>query len=69
MLDRWEVKQSKFTDVMLHGDRVLRDAGLRRLNPYEGPVAEWGRWRLVLNGKEYNPVFKSYDAWLKKFGE
>lgn len=68
LLDKGEVSQEKFTHVMLHGDRVLKEAGLRRLESYPGPFAEWKTWRLVLNGKEHKPVFKSYEAWLKKFG-
>jgi hypothetical protein len=67
LLDRGEVKQAKFTDVMLHGNKILQEAGLRRPEPYSGPMAEWREWRLVLNGKEYKPVFKSFEAWQKKF--
>jgi len=68
MLDSGEITQAKFTDVTLHGDRVLREVKLRRVEPYGGPFAEWKSWRLVIDGKEYKPVFKSYEAWLKKFG-
>jgi hypothetical protein len=68
MLDKGGIDQKKFTRVMLYGDRVLREASMKRPEPYSGPVAEWKNWRMVLNGKEYKPVFKSYEAWLKKFG-
>jgi hypothetical protein len=68
LLNKGEVRQDKFTRVILHGSRVLREAKLKRLEPYSGQVAEWKSWRLVLNGKEYKPVFKSYKAWRKKFG-
>jgi hypothetical protein len=67
LLDKGEVSQEKFTRVMLHGDQAIRQAGLRRSEPYEGPFAEWGKWRLVCNGREYEPVFKTYESWLKKF--
>lgn len=68
LLNKGEIDQAKFTRVTLHGNRVLQEAGLRRQDPYEGPIAEWKKWRMVVNGKEYRPVFKSYDAWKKKFG-
>ena len=67
LLDRGEVHQAKFTAAMIHGDRILRVAGLKRLDPYEGPFAEWGKWRLILNGKEYKPIFKTYEDWCKHF--
>lgn len=41
--------------------------GLRQLDPYEGPFAKWGKWRLILNGREYRPIFKTYKEWFKYF--
>jgi hypothetical protein len=68
LLNKGEVSQDKFTHVLLHGDQVLLNAKLKRAELYEGPFADWNKWRLVLNGKEYKPVFKTYKAWCKHFG-
>lgn len=29
--------------------------------------AEWGDWRLVWEGKEYPPKYKTYQAWLERY--
>lgn len=31
--------------------------------------AEWSRWRLILNGKEYRTPFKDIDDWARHFKE
>ena len=67
LLEKGEIHQAKYVAVLQHGDRVLREAGLRRPTPYDGPCAEWGRWRLVLEGKEYPPKFETFEAWQKYF--
>ena len=65
LLEKGEVTHKKFRDVHNHGDRVLKEAGLQRLEPYNGPTVEWSEWRLVLNGKEYPPIHKTQKDWEK----
>ena len=74
LLDKHEITQARFAAVIQHGDRVLAAAGLKRLTHAEreniitdsivvGDVAEWGQWRLVVNGVEYPPKFFTYEEW------
>lgn len=60
MLDSGEITQQKFDAVMRHGEVVLRRAGLKRKK-------EWADWRLVVNGKEYPPLYKSFEEWEAAF--
>ena len=69
LLDRHKITQQRFVAIVQHGERVLSLAGLEKPKPYNGPVAEWSRWRLVLNRKMYKPRFKSLEAWAKHFGQ
>jgi len=57
----------KFNAVMKHGRKVLREAKLKK-RTYKGECEEWGKWRMVLQGREYPPVFKTYEDWSKAFG-
>jgi len=65
--DKREITVEKYDAVMAHGKRVLAMAGIKKNRPYSGPMAEWQDWRLVLFGKEYPPLYKDYQAWLKAF--
>lgn len=31
-------------------------------------IAEWSKWRMIINGKPYPPKFKTYQAWLRGHG-
>lgn len=68
LLDKGEIHQAKYVQIIQHGNRVLRMAGLRKPEPYAGPCADWADWRLVLEGKEYPPKFPSFEAWRQAFG-
>jgi len=65
--DKKEITQNKYNAVMAHGRKVLRAAGLRKKPPYVGPIAEWKKWRLVLFGKEYPPIYKTMTEWRRAF--
>ena len=67
LLEKHQITQHKFTAIMLHGERILSEAGLVKPPPYDGPFAEWSVWRLVLNGKMYKPLHKSLADWEKHF--
>jgi hypothetical protein len=74
LLQRGEVHQAKYVAIMQHGDSVLFRAGLRkqtraerdeefRLAATRGEVAAWKDWRLVVDGVEYPPLYKSLEEW------
>lgn len=63
------INHQKYASIIQHGDAVLKQAGLKRPKPYEGPTAGWTQWRLVINGKEYAGKFKSMEDWLEKQGQ
>ena len=68
ILDKNEIEQEKYDAIMAHGRLVLKEANLVKPPPYMGPMARWEKWRLVLFGKEYPPVFANYEAWLAGHG-
>lgn len=78
MLDCRDVTYAKYAAIIQHGDRVLADAGLKRPTHREREdvlitavlghrMASWGSWRLILNGEEYPPKFKTPQQWEKAF--
>lgn len=62
-----EIKASKFVAVQQHGDSVLGMAGLRKPDSYSGPEADWEDWRLVIDGREYKGIYKSFEHWKRVF--
>lgn len=67
LLDKGEINQAKYAAVIQHGDAVLAAAGLVKPPQYDGPIAGWSRWRLVLNGKLYPPKYKTMQDWEQAF--
>lgn len=63
LLDSGKIHQAKYVAILQHKDRILSQAKLIMPLPYDGPIAEWSKWRLILNGKLYPPKFKSYEEW------
>lgn len=68
LLDQGKITWTKYKTVVQHGDEVLRRAGLKKPEPYQGPMVDWKDWRLVVDGKEYRPKFKSERSWNKEYG-
>lgn len=64
LLDQGKIPQSKYAAIIQHGDRVLAAARLRKPEPYSGPFADWGDWRLIVYGREYAGKFKSIEDWV-----
>lgn len=60
-LDEGIITPADYRDVVDHGERVLREARLDRRYPYEGPMADWSDWRLVVGDVEYPPLFASAE--------
>lgn len=67
LVNTGKVALSKLRAVTAHGDNIIREAGLKHLEDYSGPTADWADWRLVVNGKEYEPLYKSYEEWCNAF--
>lgn len=61
MLEQGRMPQYKYVAILLHGDDILRRAGLTR-QTYDGPFAPWKEWRMVVNGQKYKPLYKDEEA-------
>jgi len=78
LLRKGEIHHAKFTNILQHGDAILRAAGLSKDNRADrdesmkeailrGEVAKWEDWRMVLDGVEIPPKHESYEAWENYF--
>lgn len=68
------ITHAKYAAILQHGDRVLAQAGLRRLSRQErerelmeallrDEIAPWEEWRLVIGKKRYQPKYGSRKQW------
>lgn len=65
LVDSRKITHAKYQTVVHHGESVLTRAGLSTVKPvYNGPIAEWSDWRLVIGGDEYPPKFKTEQDWI-----
>ena len=67
LLDKRLIPQGKYVAVIQHGNRILLEAKLKK-EAYNGPFAEWEDWRMVINGREYPPLYKTPEEWEKVYG-
>lgn len=58
-----KVTQEKFDAVMAYGEGIIKAAGLKPKRIYKGQIAPWSKWRLVLDGKRYPPIYRSLRHW------
>lgn len=71
LLDKGEIHHAKYVAIIQHRDRVLAEAGLSRSAKTDNQlqkVAEWSKWRLLLFGKKYKPLYRSFDEWRQAHG-
>lgn len=59
LLKNGKLKSSDVTRIINHGKAVLKKAGIRakRKDPNANSIPH-SAWRLVLNGREYSPIFE-----------
>lgn len=65
MVDQGVMSEEKYYDIERHGINLLNSNGLpSRARRPKGPIAEWNKFRMVFEGKEYGPSSKNYSEWL-----
>lgn len=63
LLNAGKIHHAKYTSIIQHGDSILAKSKLTKPIPYSGPFADWKDWRLVVNGNEYPPLYKTFEEW------
>ncbi len=65
LLDKGEISQQKYDDILDRGYVILEAAELVK----EAPVSacDWSDWHLVIDGKNYGQKFHSFEEWEKHF--
>lgn len=64
-----KISLGKYSDIIAHGEKVLETIANRK-NPFilnDQGYAEWEKWRLILEGKEYHSQFKNFDSWKQHY--
>lgn len=68
LLDEGKISADRYQDILHHGRMLLKGAGLTEQHSLRHDpgcrIANWKRWRMVIDGKKYGPSTKSYDEWL-----
>ena len=67
-LSRGEITEEFFNRVHAHGDKILADADIAKPElPID--VVEWSDWRLIFDGNEYAPLWKSREDWFAHYNK
>jgi hypothetical protein len=74
LYEKGEISLRGYLSVLTHGKEILEKNNLllewerSKRNVNEISVPPWDRWRLVFEGNEYPPKYKSQKIWLEHFG-
>ncbi len=66
MVRKGEMKPEKQRHILERGLQILKAAGIQKTGP-ENSIADWADWRLVFNGVEYPPIYKTFNEWMAKY--
>ena len=72
MVNAGEMAEEKFVDILAHGLSIRTQIPQETKNPFivnDGISAEWGEWRLILDGKEYKSKFQDRNEWLQFYSK
>ena len=68
-LERGEVTEQKYGYIMNRGRKILKAANLKQWTGGDvGEFANWGSWRLVIDGEEFKSKFKDIGEWRAYYG-
>lgn len=65
LLESGKINHGTYRAIIQHGNAVLGVNGceLPVEMPYQGPMPDWGDWRLVIGNKKYPGLFQSQKDW------
>lgn len=61
-LAKKEISYELYCEILSHGNKILQDNNLERPE-YPDHMADWSDWRLVIDGKHYEPLWKNFAEW------
>lgn len=64
LLERGKIHHAKYVAIIQHGDALLKRHKLKRIR-YEGPMADWDDWVLIIDGVEYPSLYRSEEHYNK----
>lgn len=68
LVSKKTMTEKKMMDILDHGEAVLRKAGYKKFRPSPPEkCADWDKWRLLLDGKEYYSPYKNLGEWAKSY--
>jgi hypothetical protein len=62
LLQADKITTAKYWHIILHGDKLLKDAGLIKPEPTTVNAA-WNKWKIIIDGREFPTKWKSFDHW------
>lgn len=67
LVQSYKISPEKAKKIVEHGMNVLSKADKNKLYPKVDltsiEIQEWSKWRLIIDGKAYKPLFKNQEEW------
>ena len=63
-LRKGDISDSDYDYIVKRGKKILKKAGLKQWTGEDvEDFADWGKWRLIIEDKEFYSKFKNYSEW------
>jgi len=62
-----DTAELEYFRIIDRGEAILKKHNLKK-KPYDEDCAEWSKWRMIYEGKEYKPIYKNMKEWREHFG-
>lgn len=63
------ISSSLYDEIIEHGNQIVRVVIKNYLPPDPKTFAPWANWRLVVEGKEYPPLWKNHEEWAAHYSK
>jgi hypothetical protein len=61
-----KISRRYYLMIIKRGREILKKHKIKKVK-YRGVISEWSKWKMIFEGREYQPIHKTYEDWKKYY--